>query len=279
MDILDSISKLLDTIDDHKQGILFTINMITNAASTIQAVPATRDATREVDKYIANCKAKDINPSKKEILKIAAPHYIPTALTLGVSLATGIGAEKIAIDQITAVTAMYEVSRTQVDELLRYKKKAEAMLNEKEKDNIEKSNKREDKAKEDLTTEGVVDWASAVQTGHGHTKCYDAYYGRAFYASKNWIEKCVIDANYQLMDEFFINANELYSRIGLPDNHAGDKDQFCMEDGRIEASFTWISSEEIERHKMGIFGTSPSDERPDILVLDWVTPPRRKQDY
>lgn len=102
----------------HSPEILVGLGIAGAASSVIFAIKATPKAMILLEE-----KRQDLGVEKleaKEIIKTAAPVYIPTAVSFGVSVACIIGASSVNARRNAALTAAYTLSEDFVDMLVSY---------------------------------------------------------------------------------------------------------------------------------------------------------------
>lgn len=210
----------------HSPEILIGMGIAGAASSVIFAVKATPKAM-----FLLEEKRQELgveNLEAKEIIKTAAPVYIPTAVSFGVSVACIVGASSVNARRNAALTAAYTLSestlRTYRDKVL------ETVGEDKEREIRQKAAiEQQQKTPEPQTL--VVSGAA------GQLKCFDSLSGRYFVSTKNEIDKAVNEFNRQLRDDMRISLNDWYDLIGLDTNKLGDMLGWDIERGYVETCY------------------------------------------
>lgn len=210
----------------HSPEILIGMGIAGAASSVIFAVKATPKAMILLEE-----KRQELGVEKleaKEIIKTAAPVYIPTAVSFGVSVACIIGASSVNARRNAALTAAYTLSestlRTYRDKVL------ETVGEDKEREIRQKAAiEQQQKTPEPQTL--------VVSSAAGQLKCFDSLSGRYFVSTRNEIDKAVNEFNRQLRDDMRISLNDWYDLIGLDTNKLGDMLGWDIERGYVETCY------------------------------------------
>lgn len=210
----------------HSPEILIGMGIAGAASSVIFAVKATPKAMILLEE-----KRQELGVEKleaKEIIKTAAPVYIPTAVSFGVSVACIVGASSVNARRNAALTAAYTLSestlRTYRDKVL------ETVGEDKEREIRHKAAiEQQQKTPEPQTL--------VVSSAAGQLKCFDSLSGRYFVSTKNEIDKAVNEFNRQLRDDMRISLNDWYDLIGLDTNKLGDMLGWDIERGYVETCY------------------------------------------
>lgn len=193
--------------------ILTCVGAVGVIVTAITAVKATPKALKLLEEAKEE-KGEEL--TKIEVVKVAGPTYIPSAL-FGIStIACIFGANVLNKKQQAAITSAYALADNAYKE---YRNKVKELLGEETDDRIIDAIAM-DKRKEDVIayTPGL---GSLDLTGE---QClfYDEYRGKYFEATMNE----VINAEYHLNRNFSMrgcaNLNEFYSFLGLEDEEFGD---------------------------------------------------------
>lgn len=230
----------------HSPEILVGLGIAGAASSVIFAVKATPKAMILLDE-----KRQELGVEKleaKEIIKTAAPVYIPTAVSFGVSVACIIGASSVNARRNAALTAAYTLSEST---LRTYRDKVLETVGEDKEREIRQAAAIEQQQKTPETQTVVVNHAA------GQLKCFDSLSGRYFTATKNEIDKAVNEFNRQLRDDMRISLNEWYDLIGLDQNKLGDMLGWDIDRGYIETCYA----------------SRLDEEGMPCLVVNYVEPP------
>lgn len=211
----------------HSPEILIGMGIAGAASSVIFAVKATPKAM-----FLLEEKRQELgveNLEAKEIIKTAAPVYIPTAVSFGVSVACIVGASSVNARRNAALTAAYTLSestlRTYRDKVL------ETVGEDKEREIRQKAAIEQQQSTPEPQT-------LVVSSAAGQLKCFDSLSGRYFVSTKNEIDKAVNEFNRQLRDDMRISLNDWYDLIGLDTNKLGDMLGWDIERGYVETCYT-----------------------------------------
>lgn len=210
----------------HSPEILIGMGIAGAASSVILAIRSTPKALILLEE-----KRQELGVEKleaKEIIKTAAPVYIPTAVSFGVSVACIIGAGSVNARRNAALTAAYTLSestlRTYRDKVL------ETVGEDKEREIRQKvAIEQQQKTPEPQTL--------VVSSAAGQLKCFDSLSGRYFVSTRNEIDKAVNEFNRQLRDDMRISLNDWYDLIGLDTNKLGDMLGWDIERGYVETCY------------------------------------------
>ena len=230
----------------HSPEILIGLGITGAASSVIFAVKATPKAMILLDQ-----KKQELGVEKleaKEIVKTAAPVYIPTAVSFGVSVACIVGASSMNARRNAALTAAYTMSESA---LRTYRDKVLETVGEGKEREIRQAAAIEQQQK---TPEAQT---VVVNNEAGQLKCFDSLSGRYFTATKNQIDKAVNEFNRQLRDDMRISLNEWYDLVGLDQNKLGDMLGWDIDRGYIETCYA----------------SRLDEEGMPCLVVNYVEPP------
>lgn len=210
----------------HSPEILIGMGIAGAASSVIFAVKATPKAMILLEE-----KRQELGVEKleaKEIIKTAAPVYIPTAVSFGVSVACIVGASSVNARRNAALTAAYTLSESA---LRTYRDKVLETVGE------DKEREIRQKAAIEQQQKTPEPQALVVSSAAGQLKCFDSLSGRYFVSTKNEIDKAVNEFNRQLRDDMRISLNDWYDLIGLDTNKLGDMLGWDIERGYVETCY------------------------------------------
>lgn len=210
----------------HPPEILIGMGIAGAASSVIFAVKATPKAMILLEE-----KRQELGVEKleaKEIIKTAAPVYIPTAVSFGVSVACIVGASSVNARRNAALTAAYTLSEST---LRTYRDKVLETVGE------DKEREIRQKAAIEQQQKTPEPQALVVSSAAGQLKCFDSLSGRYFVSTKNEIDKAVNEFNRQLRDDMRISLNDWYDLIGLDTNKLGDMLGWDIERGYVETCY------------------------------------------
>ena len=210
----------------HSPEILIGMGIAGAASSVIFAVKATPKAMILLEE-----KRQELGVEKleaKEIIKTAAPVYIPTAISFGVSVACIVGASSVNARRNAALTAAYTLSEST---LRTYRDKVLETVGE------DKEREIRQKAAIEQQQHTPEPQTLVVSSAAGQLKCFDSLSGRYFVSTKNEIDKAVNEFNRQLRDDMRISLNDWYDLIGLDTNKLGDMLGWDIERGYVETCY------------------------------------------
>ena len=174
----------------HSPEILVGLGIAGAASSVIFAIKATPRAMILLDE-----KRQELGVEKleaKEIIKTAAPVYIPTAVSFGVSVACIIGASSVNARRNAALTAAYTLSEST---LRTYRDKVLETVGEDKEREIRQAAAIEQQQKTPETQTVVVNHAA------GQLKCFDSLSGRYFTATGQWFWSMIVSLGLASMDD------------------------------------------------------------------------------
>lgn len=206
-------------------------------------------------------KKKELDVEKldvKTIVKTAAPVYIPTAVSLGLSTVCAVGALKVENKQNAALAAACSLSETA---LRTYQDKVLETIGPEKEQQIREAVALDKMAKSsEPTTIPVAKGVKQTDISYDQrVKCWESLSGNYFYTTQNMIEKAINGVNKQLLSDFRVTENDLFDYLGIEHNHNGDL-------------LGWDTD-----NTLGIetFYSSKLDEDGmPCLVLDYRTPPK-----
>ncbi len=167
-----------------------------------------------------------------EKVKLTWKCYIPTALTATTSIICIIGGHKISLRRQAALASLLSI--TQLD-LKEHKEKVAELFGK------NKAQKVHDAVLQDRVTADHIsgDAIDYIETGHGNTKCKDAYTGRYFKSDIEFLRKTENEMNKALLQCGGTMAlNDIYHAIGLENIPSGDDLGWNIEGGFIEFGYT-----------------------------------------
>lgn len=226
--------------------ILTGIGIAGMATATVLAVRVTPKALMLIENEKRQ-KRTELKPT--EIVKVTWKCYIPTAVTMVVSIGCIIGAASVNTKRTAALATAYSLSETALKE---YQSKVVETIGEKKEEVI-----RDKVAKEKIDKNPVKNNEIFV-TKSGETRCYDSVSGRYFKSDVETIKKAVNVINRQMTDEMYMSLNEFYYEVGLPGISVGDDLGWNLDDGLLDVTFSAQLDE---------------DNQP-CIVLDYLVRPR-----
>lgn len=144
--------------------------------------------------------------TRVDAVKAAWKCYIPAGITCAAAVTCIISASAVNAKRNAALVTAYTLSETALKE---YQTKVTEKIGEKKEQEIR------DEIVADKVKQKKPDKTRRIQAGKGNTLCYDMYTGREFYSSMEELKKGEVEANFQLLNEDWINLNDYYYAIGL----------------------------------------------------------------
>lgn len=196
----------------------------------------------------------------KTIIKTAAPVYIPTAISMGVSTGCIIAASSVNDRRNAALAAAYTMSETA---LRSYQDKVVETVGPEKAKEIKEAVALDKMAK--CPEAGSAPVATPVKPGIGNdfyndpVKCWESLSGTYFIASRNMLEKAINGVNKQLLSDFRVTENDLFDYLGIDHNRNGDLLGWDTESTLAINTF---------------YASKLDDEGMPCLVLDYATPPK-----
>lgn len=202
-------------VEDNLPKILTAAAIGGAIGTTLFAVNATRKAVKAVESKEAE---KQEPLTKKEVVKETWKYYVPTAISLGLTVASCACAQHENTKRNAIVTAALTMSETALHEL---KETTREVIGEKKAEEIE--NKAAIKHAETVVQEKPEVLSDCEFTGHGNARFMDGF-GRTFYCSTNWIDHCLNELDNRMgagQDEY-CNWNDLLYLLGLQTTEFGE---------------------------------------------------------
>lgn len=218
-------------IKKHDLEIYTAMGIAGMFTATVMAIGATPKALAHIEDKKTELGVDTLD--KKDIIKVAAPCYIPAAFVSLVSAACLWGASSKNARRNAALATAYTLSESA---LKTYRKKVIETIGDKKEQSI-----REEVAKEKLTNNPVQE-VILTERG-GNTICYDAYTDRYFKSDRDTINRVVNNLNRQMRDEMYISLNEFYCELGLKPVRMGDILGWNIDNGYIDISYSSLLDE------------------------------------
>lgn len=206
-------------------------------------------------------KKKELGVEKldaKTIIKTAAPVYIPTAVSLGLSAACTIGAVHVDERRNAALAAACTLSESA---LKTYQDKVIETVGKEKEQEIRETITLDKMAKSpEPATIPVAKGMDSKNEAYGTlVKCYESLTDRYFWSTQNAIDKAINGINKQLLSDYRVTENDLFDFLGL--NHSRNGELL---------GWDTASTMEIET----FYSAKLDEDGIPCLVLDYRTPPR-----
>ena len=173
--------------------------------------------------------------------------YIPPFLVMAGTVASIIGANRIASKKIAALTIASALSERSLKE---YKEKVIERWGDK------KATEVHDEIAQDRINKNPPTTSEMIITGSGDVLCYDQHTGRYFNSTVEDIKRAENKLNYNLVHFMSASLSEFYDDIGLPATSYSD-------------SVGW----NINNHMEVTFSTSMTPDGRPCIAIDFVNPP------
>lgn len=181
------------------------------------------------DEIYRRCKGAKEPITNPEAFQMTWKVFIPPVLMGATSIACIIGANSINSSRNAALAALYSLSETAFRE---YKDKVVEEI----------GHNKESKVRNDIVKDRIINSPvgdkTIIITGNGNVLCYDVLSDRYFRSSAEKIRQQVLDLNYELMTDMWMDLNDLYYALGLPNNKLGSQMGFDIDKGRIEVDYS-----------------------------------------
>ena len=246
--ITSFIKGIQNGMSKHSPEILTGIGIAGMITTTILAVKATPKALEAIDEKKQEKPDEKLKPV--EIVKVTWKHYIPAAVTCVASTACLIGANKVSMKRITALSTEYKLSETALTE---YKDKVIETIGEKKEKVIR------EKITEDKIEKNPVSKNEVYITGKGKTLFYEPMTSRYFEHDIDDVKRIVNETNEKMLSYDYISLNEFFDELGLKRCSIGDEIGWNIgRDRLIKIDYTPVKTD---------------DDRP-CLALDYNVSPR-----
>lgn len=211
------------TLSKHSPEILTGIGIAGMVTTTVLAVKATPKALKLIEEK------KKINHVETltvvDTIKIAWKPYIPTVVTGTVSIACLIGSNSVSARRHAALATAYALSETALNE---YKEKVIETIGEKKEQAVM------DAIAKDKVEKNSIDNREVIITEKGQTLCLEVLSGRYFKSDIDKIKKAENEFNRRLLQETYMDLNEFYYELGLPETELGSTIGWNVNDGLME---------------------------------------------
>lgn len=254
--------------------ILMSTGIACFTGAIITAVPATIKSTREVDAenakraegetiYYDNDPSVVVTPplTKKEVIKMAWKHYIPTAALFVGGTMLVITANHMQLLRLEALTAAYAMNSKRFDE---YKDKVKALYGNDGEKKVDQAVSAEHAA-----APGFVPAMPGDGSMQGAILCRDSFTGQMFWSTRALIDKVLYELDHDLQVDSRVSVNDLLYKLGCHNAQYGESYGWDTDEDGIRRVGTINLMEEIRRN----YAKGP-DGQP-VLVLEYEPRPFR----
>lgn len=238
--------KVTKSLSNHSPEILTGIGIAGMITSTALAVKATPKALTLIEEKKEELNKKNFNEhierdyslkDHKELDKLDAKTtiktvwkcYIPTAVTMAVSVACLIGASSVHVKRNAVLATAYHLSEVAATE---YRNKVVETIGAKKEESIR------DAVNKDRIDKNPVTKNEIFITDKGDSLCYDHLSGRYFKSDIDKLKKSINELNNQMNKVFYISLNDFYDEVGLDHIELGDVLGWNLDKGLIELHFS-----------------------------------------
>ncbi|NLA96575.1 MAG: hypothetical protein GX838_07030 [Clostridiaceae bacterium] len=242
-----SFQSLNGVLKRYSPAILTGIGVAGVITTAIMAAKATSNAMYALDE--ADCNTEE-ELTKKDVVKIVAPYYIPTLIMGATTIGCILGLNSIHTRRTAAIASLYSLTEASLKE---YEDRVLKELGPKRSQKI-----RDDMAQEKLDKNPTKS-NTIFETGSGDSLCYDALSGRYFRSSIESIKRAMNDFNYKLINHavLWMSVNEFYYELNLQPIKLGDL-------------LGWNTEKLLDIR----FASKLTDKGDPCLVLDYAVEPR-----
>lgn len=223
------IKKLEKGTLKHAPELLIALGITGFITGTVIAVKNTPKVIKNIEIEKQN---KGVDRLKvKDVIRVAAPAYIPTLIMEGTAIAAIIGSNRIKSKRYAALAAIYQLSSAAFEN---YKNHVISTIGE------EKSNEIEAKVAQNKVSEAYNGRNDIVYIeGNGNDLCYDMISDRFFYSDRNSIIAAQNEFNADLISQgVYSSVNEFYSLLGLKETGLGYEYGWDVDKGYLKVKIT-----------------------------------------
>lgn len=255
MNVPKLATQAMASLRKYSPELLTLCGVVSMSSAIVFAVRATPKVMRAID---TEATTKNEALTTPEIVRVAAPYYIPTVIATGVGIACIFGASRINMQRNAALAAAYTMSETA---LKSYTAKTEEVVGKEKADEIRKAADIESMKVHSKPVETEIKNNSVSYTSR--ILCYDSLTGRYFYSSKDIINRSLNEFNRLMRDECYMTLNDWFDMLGLDHTAIGDDLGWSMERGYVEIAYT----------------SKLDDDANPTLVIGYIEPPKPLHDY
>jgi hypothetical protein len=170
----------------------------------------------------------------REKIKLVYPLYVPPFITGAGTLAAILTGNRVASNQIAALTIASSVSEKALQE---YKAKVVEKLGENKELSVREA------LAQDKVDKVPVNTREVILAGTGEVLCFDIYSGRYFQSSVEEIKKAENTINFNIINHSYASLSSLYDEIGLPPTGVSDEVGWNLDNQLTIAFSTTMSSD------------------------------------
>lgn len=210
------LKKSGDFLHTNSPAIFAGIAIAGVISTTVMAVRATLKAADDIEEacYTDPDNGEYIEPDAKEKIQLVWKHYVPVVLMAGLTVGAVVTSHTIQSKRNAILAGLLTTSQKALED---YQTKTEEVVGK------SKAEKIKDAVAEERIARLNVDEEKIIQTGYGHTLCYDWWSGRLFESDIEKIRQAMNDFNFQLNNDFSMSMNELYGMMNLDTAGCGEE--------------------------------------------------------
>lgn len=213
------------TLKKYSPQILAGTSIAGAVATTFFAVKATIKAVRHTDEIKEELGVDELSAS--EIIKENYKFYIPTAVSLTATVATGILSCVKSTRKIAALTSMYNTAITAKEEFMEASRE---IVGNKKTDEIEAAVTEKELSRDDMSMIAV-----ATQTRYGNVLFKESETGQYFRSSYAAITQQIAEYNNELVANEYLSLNDLCYKFEIPhDGEAHDELGWRADTGLVD---------------------------------------------
>jgi hypothetical protein len=206
-------------------------------AGVVSTVIFGAKATLKAQEFLTSEKIifKKANREEKiEVAKEIGKIYLPTFVSGIATITCIIMSQHISTKRAAALAGLYSISK---EALQTYQAKVVETIGDKAEKKI-KSEINQEKVNNNPPQE-----KNNIYITDGSVLCYDSQTGRYFYSEYEKIRKIINDLNQRLINEMFIELNDLYYELELPLVKHGDELGWYIDQGLIDIKYDTMLSD------------------------------------
>lgn len=213
------------TLKKYAPQILAGASIAGAVTTTVLAVKATVKAVRHTDEVKEELGVDEL--SATEIVKENYKFYIPTAVSLTATVATGVLSCVKSTRKIAALTSMYNTAITAKEEFMEASRE---IVGKKKTEEIEAAVTEKELSRDDMSM-----ISGATHTRYGNVLFKESESGQYFYSSYAAVQQQIAEYNNELIGNEYQSLNELCYKFEIPhDSGVGDEFGWRADTGLVD---------------------------------------------
>jgi len=185
-------------------------------------------AYRILDHQVRNHRV-NYQMSRKETVKLVWKCFVPAAIMGGITIGLIIGAHKLHLGKEAALAGACSLGAATLRE---YQNKVIETIG------ADKHNAIKDSIHADRIANNPVGSREVLIVGTGDVLCYETLSGRYFQSDKQTILAAQNDLNRDLLNDMWVDLNDVYDALGLPPTRLGAELGWSVNDSNVEFKFS-----------------------------------------